>query len=218
VAENYVIEAQPRTVVGKKVGQLRRSGMVPVIVYGPKIEPINLQIPYRPLQVALMKAGGTNLIDITYEGNTQTVLAREVQRDVLRGDILHVDFFSVDLLAKIKIDVPIHFVGESPAVQARKGILITGPTMLTIETLPSHLLSQIEVDLSGLNEIGDAVHVRDLSLDADITILNDMDEMIARISQTSAARSEEDEAAEAAEAGVGEVEIIKKGKEEEEEE
>jgi large subunit ribosomal protein L25 len=218
VAENYVIEAQPRTVVGKKVGQLRRSGMVPVIVYGPKIEPINLQIPYRPLQVALMKAGGTNLIDITYEGNTQTVLAREVQRDVLRGDILHVDFFSVDLLAKIKIDVPIHFVGESPAVQARKGILITGPTMLTIETLPSHLLSQIEVDLSGLNEIGDAVHVRDLTLDADITILNDMDEMIARISQTSAARSEEDEAAEAAEAGVGEVEIIKKGKEDEEEE
>jgi large subunit ribosomal protein L25 len=218
VAENYVIEAQPRTVVGKKVGQLRRSGMVPVIVYGPKIEPINLQVPYRPLQVALMKAGGTNLIDITYDGNTQTVLAREVQRDVLRGDILHVDFFSVDLLAKIKIDVPIHFVGESPAVAARKGILITGPTMLTIETLPSHLLSQIEVDLSGLNEIGDAVHVRDLSLDADITILNDMEEMIARISQTSAARSEEDEAAEAAEAGVGEVEIIKKGKEDEEEE
>jgi large subunit ribosomal protein L25 len=216
VAENYVLEAQPRTVVGKKVGALRRTGQVPVVVYGPKTEPLNLQIPYRPLQVALMKAGGTNLIDITFEGGRQTVLAREVQRDVLRGDILHVDFFAVDLLVKIKIDVPIHFVGESPAVNARKGILITGPTMLSIETLPSHLLSQIEVDLSNLNEIGDAVHVRDLKLDADITILNDPEEMIARISQTSAARSEEDEAAEAE--GAGEVEIIKKGKGEEEEE
>jgi large subunit ribosomal protein L25 len=196
---------------------LRRTGQVPVVVYGPKTKPLNLQVPYRPLQVALMKAGGTNLIDITFDGSRQTVLAREVQRDVLRGDILHVDFFAVDLLAKIKIDVPIHFVGESPAVNARKGILITGPTMLSIETLPSHLLSQIEVDLSDLNEIGDAVHVRDLKLDADITILNEPEEMIARISQTSAARSEEDEAAEAAEAA-GEVEIIKKGKGEEEEE
>jgi large subunit ribosomal protein L25 len=218
VAENYVLEAQPRTVVGKKVGRLRRSGLVPVVVYGPKTEPVNLQIEYRPLQIALMKAGGTNLIEIRYEGGSHVVLAREVQRDILRTDITHVDFFAVDLLAKISIDVPIHFVGESPAVQARKGILITGPTMLTIETLPSHLMSQIEVDLSNLNEIGDAVHVRDLKLDADITIINDPDEMIARISQTSAARSEEDEAAELAEGAAGEVEIIKKGKADEEEE
>jgi large subunit ribosomal protein L25 len=218
VAENYVLEAQPRTVVGKKVGRLRREGLVPVVVYGPKTEPINLQIAYRPLQIALMKAGGTNLIEIRYEGGSQVVLAREVQRDIIRTDITHVDFFAVDLLAKISIDVPIHFAGESPAVQARKGILVTGPTMLTIETLPSHLMSQIEVDISGLNEIGDAIHVRDLKLDADITIINDPDEMIARISQTSAARSEEDEAAEAAEAAAGEVEIIKKGKADEEEE
>jgi large subunit ribosomal protein L25 len=216
VAENYVLEAQPRNVVGKKVGALRRTGQVPVVVYGPKTQPLNLQIPYRPLQIALMKAGGTNLIDITFDGTTQTVLARDVQRDVLRGDILHVDFFAVDLLVKIKIDVPIHFVGESPAVNTRKGILLTGPTMLSIETLPSHLLSQIEVDLSNLNEIGDAVDVRDLILDADITILNEPEEMIARISQSSAARSEEDEAAEAEAAG--EVEIIKKGKGDEEEE
>jgi large subunit ribosomal protein L25 len=219
VAENYVLEAQPRTVVGKKVGRLRRSGLVPVVVYGPKTEPVNLQVEYRPLQIALMKAGGTNLIEIHYEGGSHVVLAREVQRDVIRTEITHVDFFAVDLLAKISIDVPIHFVGESPAVAARKGILITGPTMLTIETLPSHLMSQIEVDLSNLNEIGDAVHVRDLKLDADITIINDPDEMIARISQTSAARSEEDEAAELAEGGAtGEVEIIKKGKADEEEE
>ncbi len=216
MAENYVLEAQPRTVVGKKVGALRRTGQVPVVVYGPKTKPLNLQISYRPLQIALMKAGGTNLIDITFEGGRQTVLARDVQRDVLRGDILHVDFFAVDLLVKIKIDVPIHFVGESPAVNTRKGILITGPTMLSIETLPSNLLSQVEVDISDLNEVGDAVHVRDLKLDGDITILNDPEEMLARISQSSAARSEEDEAADAV--ASGEVEIIKKGKADEEEE
>lgn len=214
MAETYVLEAQARTVSGKKVSQVRRQGLVPVVVYGPKTNPVSLQIPYRPLQLALLKAGGTHLIDIQADGKTHTVLAREVQRDILRGDITHVDFFAVDLKAKISIDVPLHFVNESPAVAAKKGVLLTGPTVLTIETLPSHLLDSIQIDLSTLAEVGDAIHVRDLKLDSDIAILNDPDEMIARISQSSAARSEE---AEELEATVGEVEIIKKGKADEEE-
>lgn len=217
MAENYTLEAQERTVVGKKVSQLRREGLVPVSVYGPKSQPVTLQIPYRPLQVMLMKAGGTRLIELSVGSKKHTVIAREVQRDVLRGDILHVDFFAVDLKAKISIDVPIHFPNEAPAVASKKGILITGPTTLTIETLPSNMISAIDVDVSELKEVGDAVFVRDLNLGEDITILNDPDEMIARISQTSAARSEEDAEAEA-EAAAGEVEIIKKGKADEEEE
>jgi large subunit ribosomal protein L25 len=218
VAEKFVIEAQSREIVGKKVSQLRRQGIVPVTVYGPKAQPVSLQVPYRPLQVALMKAGGTNLIEINVDGKTTPVLAREVQRDILRNDIMHVDFFAVDMTAKITIDVPLHFVGESPAVASKKGILVTGPTTISIETLPSHLINSVEIDISQLNEVGDSIHVRDLKLDAEITILNDSDEMIARISQPAAARSEEDAAAEEAAAGLGEVEIIKKGKADEEEE
>lgn len=218
MAEKFVIEAQSREIVGKKVSQLRRQGIVPVTVYGPKAQPVNLQVPYRPLQVALMKAGGTNLIEINVDGKTTPVLAREVQRDILRNDIMHVDFFAVDMTAKITIDVPLHFVGESPAVASKKGILVTGPTTISIETLPSHLINSVQIDISQLNEVGDSLHVRDLKLDAEITILNDPDEMIARISQPAAARSEEDAAAEEAAEGVGEVEIIKKGKADEEEE
>jgi large subunit ribosomal protein L25 len=214
---DYVIEAQPRAVIGKKVGQLRTQGIVPIVVYGPRIEPVNLQVPYRPLELALMKAGGTNLIDITANGTTHTVLAREVQRDVLRGKILHVDFFAVDMSAKIRIDVFIHLTGESPAIAASKGILVQGATNLTIETLPSNLLQQINVDISGLNEIGDAIHARDLNLGSEITIVNDPEELIVRISQTSAARSEEEEAADAA-AASAEPEVIGRGKKDEEEE
>lgn len=217
MAESFVIEAQPRAVVGKKVGQLRRQGIVPITVYGPKIQPVSLQVPYRPLQVALFKAGGTNLIDLKVGGQSTPVIAREVQRDILRNDILHVDFFAVDMDAKISIDVPIHFINESPAVASRIGILLTGPTVLTIDTLPSHLINQIEVDLSLLKEIGDSVHVRDIQLGAEITILNDPDEMIARIVQPAAVVSEEAEAAAAEEGATPEVEIIKKGKADEEE-
>lgn len=216
MAEKYVIEAQSREIIGKKVSQLRRQGIVPVTVYGPKAQPVNLQVPYRPLQLALLKAGGTNLIEINVDGKTTPVLAREVQRDILRNDIMHVDFFAVDMTAKIRIDVPLHFVGESSAVSTKKGILVTGPTVITIETLPSHLLNSIEIDISNLNEVGDSIHVRDLKLAEEVVVINDPDEMIARISQPAAARSEEDAAAE--EAAAGEVEIIKKGKADEEEE
>jgi large subunit ribosomal protein L25 len=221
VADKYTLDAQPRTVVGKKVRQLRRQGLVPVSVFGPKIKPLNLQIPYRPLQITLMNAGGTHLIDLQLDGDTTTVLARQVQRDVVRGDILHVDFFAVDMASTIQTDVPIHFIGESPAVASRIGILITGPAMITIETLPSNLLGQIEIDLSPLVNIGDSIHVRDLNLGSDITIINDPNEMIAQISQPSAVRAEEEEAAEAAaaeEAVSAEPEVISKGKAEEEEE
>lgn len=216
MADNIVIEAQARTVTGKKVSQLRRNGLVPVVVYGPKSEPKHLQVAYRPLQLALMEAGGTHLIDINVDGSKTAVLAREVQRDILRGDIMHVDFFAVDLKAKINIDVPLHFINESPAVATKIGILITGPTTLTIETLPTHLLSEIEIDLSPLTELGSSIHVRDINLGSDIVILNDPDEMIARISQTSAARSEEAEELAEGDGAMPEVEIIKKGKADEE--
>jgi large subunit ribosomal protein L25 len=213
VAEKYTLDAQPRTIIGKKVKQLRRQGMVPVSVFGPKIKPVNLQISARSLQTTLMNAGGTHLIDLQVDGDTTPVL--------LRGDILHVDFFAVDMASTIRTDVPIHFVGESPAVTSRIGILITGPTVITIETLPSNLIGQIEIDLSPLVNIGDSIHVRDLDLGSDITIINDPNEMIAQISQPSAVRAEEEEAAEAeaaAEEVSAEPEVISKGKAEEEEE
>jgi len=220
VADRITLDAQPRTITGKKVKQLRRQGIVPVSVFGPKVDPANLQVPYRPLQVTLMKAGGTSLIDLNVDGETRTVLARAVQRDVLRGDILHVDFFQVDLESTIKADIPVHFVGESPAIATNQGILITGPSMITVETLPANLPPFIEIDLTRLVNVGDSLHVRDLDLGEGITIINDPNEMIAQISQPSAARAEEEEAAEAAAAEEvsAEPEVISKGKAEEEEE
>lgn len=212
MAEHLNLEAEPRAVVGKKVSKLRRQGMVPVALYGPRIEPISAQIAYRPLELALLKAGGTNLIDIKVDGDTHITLAREVQRDIIRGSIMHVDFFVVDETQVISTDVPVHFVNDAPAVLAKKGILIAGPSMLTIETLPSKLLSVIEVDLTPLKEVGDSIYVRDLNLGEGVVILNDPDEMVVRISQTSAARAAED--LEAEEGGVAEPEIIHKGKEE----
>lgn len=214
MADRYTLDAQARTITGKKVSQLRRQGLVPAVIYGPRITPVHVQIPYRSLELTLLKAGGTHLIDISVDGGNYTVLAREVQRHVLRSDIQHVDFFAVDETAKIRVEVPIRFVNESPAVESRLALLITGTTTLAIETLPSKLLSQIEIDISRLVNVGDTLYVRDLNLGPDATIVNDPDEMIVRVNPIVTAVEEEAEEA----ATPAEVEIISKGKEEEEEE
>lgn len=211
---DFSLDVQMRTVIGKKVSQLRRQGVVPMTVYGPKTKPMSVQAQYRPLELVLMKAGGTNLIDLNADGTTVTVLAREVQRDPIRGEIRHVDFFAVDLESKIRTDVPIHYINESPAVQQRKGILLYGTNNLTIEVLPGKLIHSIEVDLSLLKDVTDVILVGNLKLDESVTIINDPEEMIVRISQSSAARAEEDLEAEAA--AMVEPEVVKKGKVEEE--
>jgi large subunit ribosomal protein L25 len=177
---------------------------------------VNVQIPYRPLEIALAKAGGSHLIELSTGKFTQTVLVRSVQRNPISRKIMHVDFFALDMKSLLRTNVPVHYTGESPAVAAKQGVLVTGPTVLLVELLPSKLMDHIAVDVSTLAEVGAAIHVRDLDLGKDIVILNDPEELLARVTQTAAARSEEDVEAEAEETSSSEPEVLKKGKEDEE--
>jgi large subunit ribosomal protein L25 len=214
VAQTYALEAQARKVTGKKVGALRRSGLVPCVIYGVKTPPVSVQIPARALQLTLMKAGGTHLIDMSVDGQAYSVLARDVQRNVVRGDIIHVDFLAVDASTKITAQVPVRFINESPAVRSGAGVLLQGVNTLTIEALPKDLIDGVEVDLSLLAEIGSTIHVRDIAMPGTVTLVDDADEMVARIVMTAAAVSEE--AAEADAITAAEPEVIGKGKKEDE--
>lgn len=216
MAESYELDVQLRTVFGKKCGALRRQGLVPGVMYGPKIEPVHFQVPYRPLQVMLLKAGGTHLVNLISEGKTYPVLAREVQRDVVRGDILHVDFLAVDMAAKIHAEIPVHFINESPAVTQRLGIQVNGASSIEIEALPGDLPDRIDIDLSKLLNVNDAIHVREIDLGAKIEVVSEPDEMIVRISAL-AAEEEEVEEVVAEEVVSAEPEVIGRGKKEEEE-
>ena len=167
--------------------------MVPGIVYGPSTDSMSVQFPYRAVEVTLMNAGGTNLIDIEVDGVTYPSLAREVQRDVVRGDILHVDFLAVDQSQRIRVEVPIVMEGTSPVIVAREGILISGPSSLTLEVYPSDIRNRIVIDLSQLTELGAEVLVRDLSFRDSVTVHNDPNEMLAKIVQPAAVRAEEEE-------------------------
>ncbi|MCK6579676.1 MAG: 50S ribosomal protein L25 [Anaerolineae bacterium] len=181
MSKTYTLAANPRTVTGKKVGQIRRQGLVPAVIYGAKVQPTHLQIAYRDLETTLLKAGGTHLIDVNVDGAVQTVLARSVQRDVLKGTIIHVDFLAIDKSTKITTEVPLHFVGESPAVAARMGVVQSDMQTIEIEALPMDLIDGVNVDVSGLTEVGSVVHVRELVLPSGVTARADADAVVVRI-------------------------------------
>ena len=211
MAETYTLEAQARTITGKKVGQLRREGLIPAVIYGSKFESVNVQIPARALQTTLLKAGGTHLINLSVDGKSTPVLARDVQRDVMRGHILHVDFLAVDMAQPVRAEVPVVLVGEPAAVKAGIGLLVSLIQSLEIEALPGDLIDRIEVDVTGLKNFNDAIHVSDLNLGGKVTVLAEPDDMLARISV-------QEEQAEAVEGEVSsaEPEVISRGKAEEE--
>jgi large subunit ribosomal protein L25 len=216
VADTYTLEAQPRAITGKKVSQLRTQGLVPAVIYGTKVQPVHVQIPYRALEIILARAGGTHLIDIQVDGGTHSVLARDVQRDVIRRDILHVDFLEVDVNQTVRTIVPVHFVGESPAVQTRIGVLSHGANTFEVEALPRNLIDAIEVDVSGLKAIGDTIHVSDLNLPDTVTIHADPEDLVVRVNPVPQVVEEVETAEE--ETTSAEPEVIRRERAEDDEE
>jgi large subunit ribosomal protein L25 len=214
VAETYSLDVQSRTLTGKKVNQLRVQGLVPAVIYGARFQPVSVQIPYRPLEIALSHAGGTHLINLNIDGSVQSVITRTVQRDILRGTIIHVDFLAVDATTRITADVPIHLVGESPAVENRLGVLLQQTQTLSIEAVPADLIDSVQVDISGLKAIGDSIHVSDLNLNPNIIVNNEPTDLVVRINPI---REVVEEVVEEG-ATAAEPEVISKGKADEEEE
>jgi large subunit ribosomal protein L25 len=165
-----------------QVKTLRRTGFVPAVVYGKGRETELLQIEAKTLDKVLSEAGTHQIIslEIAKKGPVMT-LAREIQRDVIKRDYLHVDFLAVKMDEKIQAEVPITLVGESPAVKEQGGILTQSLDMLLIECLPGNLPSAIEVDVSGLMEFNDSLLVSDVVALADVDVITDSEYMVAKI-------------------------------------
>jgi large subunit ribosomal protein L25 len=210
-----VLNAKPRSVIGKAVKALRRQGWIPAVLYGRHISPLPIQVEGRELQRVLSQArGGARLITLQVDGETHLALIREVQREPIRREILHVDFQAIEMTEKIRVEVPVIFKGASPAVERGEGVLVHGLTHVEIECLPKDLIEAITVDLSVLDRVDAAIYVRDLQAPPGVTIVSDPDELIALVTAPAAEAIEE--APLPAEAP--EVEVIGRGKKVEEEE
>lgn len=214
--DRLAIDAEPRAVVGKKVKQLRRTGMIPAVIYGTH-DPVTIQLENKILRRVLRRAGTTNLINISFSGQTRTVLAREIQQHFTRGDLIHVDFQEVDLKVMITAEASLVLVNSSKMMEDGLGSDVLSLTSVEIEALPDDLIAEIEVDASLLVSADEGIYVSDLVVPAGVTILADPETAVARF-EYARLEVEGEEEGEEYEATADAVEIIDKGKAEEDEE
>jgi large subunit ribosomal protein L25 len=181
--DTTVLEITPRTELRKQNRALRARGGVPAIIYGHRVDPVPVTLPRREFERAFHKVGRTQLLDLKIdgEGGSRKVLVREVQYDPRANVVIHVDFYQVNLKEKIQADVPVVLVGEAPAVLRRDGELQQNINTLRVSCLPADIPEHIEVDVSGLEEVDDAIRVSQLNVPPDCEILTDPEELVVKI-------------------------------------
>jgi large subunit ribosomal protein L25 len=216
--ETVVLKATPRTATGRQVRALRRSGMLPAVIYGHNVAPISISLAGREAGRVLGRLSSSSLITIDLEGKEYPTLVREKQQNHIKRTLIHVDFMVVSLTEKIRANVGILLTGNSPAVKDFNAMLINGLSELEVEAFPQDLPASIVVDISALVKIGDGIHVRDIVLSDKVQVLDSPDEMI--VLATAPAKEEVEEVVTPEAVVVEETtepEVIEKGRKEEEE-
>jgi large subunit ribosomal protein L25 len=214
-ATQIELAVAPRSVLGKKVKVLRRQGMTPANIYGHGIPSQAVQVLTPDLARAIRAVGRNTMLQLHVEGEKKRrpVFVRTVQRNPITDEFLHIDFYQVSLKEKIRIEVPLVIVGEAPAVSVHHGILLQNVNVVTMEGLPGDLPPHIEVDVSGLEEIDDAVHLKDLDVSPDVTVMAEPELVVAKVAAPRLVEEEvEEEVAEELEEGA---EVPEEGAEEE---
>jgi large subunit ribosomal protein L25 len=197
--ERMELRTQARTTRGKQVKRLRAQGWIPGVVYGADLPARSIQVHERSLFRTLKDAGSTTLINLFVEEEPEAhvVLAREIQRDPITGQLVHVDFYQVRLTERVKTMPRLEFVGESPVVKSANAVMIYGMTEIEVECLPTDLIHSIPVDVSVLEGLDDNILVGDLPVPSGVTVLADPREVVVSVVPTRIAVEEEAEVEEA---------------------
>lgn len=207
--EQTPLSAQKRTVLGRKVKKLRKEGIVPAHIFGHKIETIHVQVNGHDFRKVYEKAGETGVIDLSVDGKSHPVLVRNVQIHPVSEELIHIDFYQVNLSEKVKVNVPLEIVGDAPAVEKKIGLLLTPVTEVEVEALPTDIPESIQVDVTGLENIGDVIKVENLKVDASkVAIQAEPELVVVQIGELvtkemEAVEAEAEAAAEAAAAAEG---------------
>ena len=192
--------------------QARMAGRVPGVVYGRGMEPIPIEVDRREFITALNTDAGMNvLLELQLDGDKVLTLARELQRDPVRGTLLHADFVYIDVTKTVEVEVPVNVVGE-PAGVKEGGVLEQPLFTVHVTCLPTDVPEHIDIDVSALN-IGDSLRIGDLPKSDKYEVTNDPDTPVVTIAapiseaeleaMEAAAGQEQEEPDEAAEGEPG---------------
>jgi large subunit ribosomal protein L25 len=208
--------ADRRELTGRKVGQLRRQGLVPVVVYGNVKEPVNLQVDNKVLERMLHAGGDTRVVTVTVNGGgTHNVLVKDVQREPVGHRLLHADFYAVNMAEKQRVTVPLVSTGK-PADMTAGMMVLKLHESIHVEALPADIPGEIEVDLSPLT-LDRPITIEDLPQVNGVTYVDEITEVLFNLQLTREEVSEE-AAAEAEAEGEAEPEVVRKGKQTDEDE
>ncbi len=160
---------------------LRGKGVLPAVLYGPKVKSQPIQVDFKNFSVIYEKAGESTLISLDLEGKKHTVLLHDINRDPLSDNFIHADFYQPILTEKVEATVPIVFEGEAPAVKDLGGTLVEEMQEVEVKALPQNLPHEIKVDVSSLKTFDDEILVKDLNISDEVEIMREPDEIVANV-------------------------------------
>jgi len=194
------LKADVRTISGKQVKHLRREGVTPANIFGKNFTSVSIQIPVKDFEPVYTKVHETGLVDLAVGKDVYPVLIHNVQRHPISGDVIHVDFYKVNLKEKVKTSIPVIGIGEAKAEKDKIGALMQSLNEVEVEALPAELPENIEINVEHLAEIDDHILVSDIKAPSGVEILTSPDSTIFRITELVSQEAEELEALEEAEA------------------
>jgi large subunit ribosomal protein L25 len=196
--KKYSLTGLSRTLVGRKVKNLRKEGKLPATIYGKNAKSISISISIDEFASVFAKAGETGLIELTIDKTIHPVLIHTVQVHPLTSNPLHVEFHQVDLKEKVHAKVPVELVGESPAIAQKLGVLLSLLDEIEVEALPTDLPEKIIVDVSILENVDQELKVSDLAVPGEVTILTDITLPVVKVGPLVTKEAEAQAAAEEA--------------------
>jgi len=181
------LEVQTRNIFGKKVKKLRQQDLIPAELYGHGVKNLHFTLSAKEFQKVFKEAGESAIVNLKIEDEkTLPVMIHDIKTDSLSGKILNVDFYQIKLTEKIRVHIPIEFIGEAPAVKTFGGILVKTLQEIEVEALPQDLPHRIQIDLVFLDEIEKSVSVKDLKLGDKVKIFLSPETIIATVVEAKA--------------------------------
>ena len=181
--EKHKLKAEKRKIIGRKVKNLRKQGILPANIYGKEIKSLAVQLPVKDFLEVYKKVGETGIVELSVGEEKYPVLIHNLQVHPVTNQPLHVDFHKITLTEKVKASIPVVTIGEAPAVSQKLGILLTPVNELEVEALPTDLPERIEVDITGLNSVNQEIKVKDLKISEKVTLLADQELVVVKIGE-----------------------------------
>jgi large subunit ribosomal protein L25 len=190
--EQVTFPAERRELMGKKVKQLRHQGLIPGNIYGHNRESVPIQLNAHNFWRFLTTHPATTLVNLTFgKGHAETAVVAHVQIEPRTHAIQHVDFRHVEMTEPIRVRVPVRMEGDAPAVKLYDGVLLHLQDAVEVEALPRDLPAALALDISGMAELKQTLHVSDLRVPSGVTVLTDAAEPVVKVEPSRISVAEE---------------------------